>query len=137
MLNPHFRKESSSFDVGQAVMSSRRKCEKRHIGFLTSIYREGTSQTVYSFALQILRQGLLHCIPRKTRHVRWLLRCTPFFRDGSFPAGAVKASCSDISGPPRKLTQIRRRAGPAPGRQWYLTLHNTGEMPFCASRWPT
>src|SRR5262249_44948346 len=35
-------------------MSSRRKCEKRHIGFLTSIYREGIGQTVCSFALQIL-----------------------------------------------------------------------------------
>src|SRR5262245_47001838 len=31
-------------------MSSRRKCEKRHIGFLTSIYREGIGQTVCSFA---------------------------------------------------------------------------------------
>src|SRR5262245_60964482 len=50
-------------------MSSRRKCEKRHIGFLTSIYREGISQTVCSFTLQILRLELLHCIPRKTRHV--------------------------------------------------------------------
>src|SRR5215813_15223304 len=49
-------------------MSSRRKCEKRHIGFLTSIYREGTSQTVCSFALQILRQEPLHCIPRKLVH---------------------------------------------------------------------
>src|SRR5580693_10642565 len=65
-------------------MSSRRKCEKRHIGFLTSICREGISQTVGSFALQILRQELLHCIPRKTRHVPWLLRCTPCFRNGHF-----------------------------------------------------
>src|SRR5580700_6287424 len=67
-------------------MSSRRKCEKRHIGFLTSIYREGISQTVRSFALQILRPELLHCFPRKTRHVPWLLRCTPCFRNGSFPS---------------------------------------------------
>src|SRR5580658_6423488 len=83
MLYPHFQKESCSFDVGQAVMSSRRKCDKRHISFLTSIYRDGTTQTVRSFALQILRQELLHSIPRKTRHVPWLLRCTPCFRNGS------------------------------------------------------
>src|SRR5215468_1696073 len=49
MLYPHFQKESCSFDVGQAVMSSRRKCEKRHISFLTSIYREGMTQKVCSF----------------------------------------------------------------------------------------
>src|SRR5258708_26134320 len=64
-------------------MFSRRKCEKQLIGFLTSIYRERISQTVCSFALQILRQELLHCIPRKTRYARRLLRCTPCFRDGS------------------------------------------------------
>jgi len=46
-------------------MSSRRKCEKRHIGFLTSISRERISQTVCSFALQILRQELLHCFREK------------------------------------------------------------------------
>ena len=46
-------------------MSSRRKCDKRHIGFLTSIYIEGISQTVCSFALQILRQELLHCFREK------------------------------------------------------------------------
>jgi hypothetical protein len=46
-------------------MSSRRKCDKRHISFLTSIYREGTTQKVCSFALHILRQERLHCIPRK------------------------------------------------------------------------
>src|SRR5215470_9129040 len=56
MLYPHFQKESCSFDVGQAVMCSRRKCDKRHISFLTSIYREGTTQKVCSFALHILRQ---------------------------------------------------------------------------------
>ena len=65
MLYPHFQKESCSFDVGQAVMSSRRKCDKRHISFLTSIYRDGTTQKVCSFALHILRQERLHCIPRK------------------------------------------------------------------------
>ena len=53
MLYPHFQKESCSFDVGQAVMSSRGKCDKRHISFLTSIYREGTTQKVCSFALHI------------------------------------------------------------------------------------
>ena len=53
MLYPHFQKESCSFDVGQAVMSSRRKCDKRHISFLTSIYGEGTTQKVCSFALHI------------------------------------------------------------------------------------
>jgi hypothetical protein len=46
-------------------MSSRRKCEKRHIGFLTSIYIQGISQAVCSFALQILRQELLHCFREK------------------------------------------------------------------------
>jgi hypothetical protein len=46
-------------------MSLRRKCEKRHIGFLTTIYGEGISQTVCSFALQILWQEPLHCIPQK------------------------------------------------------------------------
>ena len=45
-------------------MSSRRKCEKRHIGFLTSIYIEGISQTVCSFAAN-LRQELLHCFREK------------------------------------------------------------------------
>src|SRR6476659_11448088 len=30
-------------------MSSRRKCDKRHISFLTSIYREGMTQKVCSF----------------------------------------------------------------------------------------
>jgi hypothetical protein len=65
MLYPHFQKESCSFDVGRAVMSSRRKCDKRHISFLTSIYREGTTQKVCSLALHILRQERLHCIPRK------------------------------------------------------------------------
>ena len=66
-------------------MSSRGKCDKRHICFLTSIYREGTTQTVGSFALQILRKKLLRYIPRKTSHGRRLLPCTPCFRDGSKP----------------------------------------------------
>ena len=46
---------------------------------------------VRSFALQILRQELLHCIPRKTRHVPWLLRCTPCFRNGSEAAAALSS----------------------------------------------
>ena len=58
MLYPHFQKESCSFDVGQAVMSSRRTCDKRHISFLTSIYREGTTKTVCSFAPQICDKSL-------------------------------------------------------------------------------
>src|SRR3977135_1781167 len=77
-------------------MSSRRKCEKRHICFLTSIYREGIRQTVCSFALQILRQELLHRIPRKTRHVRWLLRCTPCSCDGSKPERLKVSICCPL-----------------------------------------
>jgi hypothetical protein len=49
-LNQHLQKESSSFDVGQVVMSSHRKCDKRHIVFLTSISREGITQTTCSSA---------------------------------------------------------------------------------------
>jgi dienelactone hydrolase len=40
-LNRHFQKESSSLDIGRVVMSSRRKCDKRRIIFLTSISKMG------------------------------------------------------------------------------------------------
>jgi hypothetical protein len=84
MLYPHFQKESCSFDVGQAVMSSRTKCDKRHISFLTSIYRGGATQKVCSFCPPPLYSA-------KTRHVRRLLRCTPCFRDGSIRTDRIRA----------------------------------------------
>src|SRR5215470_7770491 len=98
-------------------MFSRRKCEKQLIGFLTSIYRERISHVVRSFAQRILRQELLHCIPGKTRHVRWLLRCTPCFRDGSFSTESVGFACDVMSALPQKQPMSRPGALCLAGRQ--------------------
>jgi hypothetical protein len=52
MLYQHFPKESSSFDAGQVVMSSRMKCDKQHIAFLMSIFGKGKAERTYRFALR-------------------------------------------------------------------------------------
>src|ERR1700752_5235943 len=70
-------------------MSSRGKCDKRHISSLTSIYREGTTKTVCSFAPQICDKSL-----------------STVFRENSTCAGG----CCDAL-PASELGQ-KRRGGP-------------------------
>jgi hypothetical protein len=93
-------------------MSSRRKCEKRHIGFLTSIYRDGTSRTVCRFAPQILRQQLLHCVPRKTQKLGMCCGCCDALPGSELGQSRRSRDISEESGLPPAPDLSRRRSYP-------------------------